>query len=159
MIDRYLISCYLDFMEICYPDIFPGFILKKGHTLFFKKTPGFDAELDVKDDEREKDEDDKKFFLCKVCRQLITPYETKINIDGHHRHTFVNPAGIEYSIGCFSSADGCYETGIPTVQYTWFPGYRWCYALCSKCRSHLGWSYKSSNSGFYGLILENLIVS
>ncbi len=146
-------------MEIVYPDIFSGYGINGGFTVFFKQPTGFNADLDMSLDEREKDEDDKKFFLCKICRNSITPYETKINIDGHHRHTFVNPAGIEYSIGCFSSADGCYETGIPTGEYTWFPGYRWSYALCSKCRNHLGWRYNSSGNSFYGLILENLVVS
>ena len=123
----------------------------------FDENQSFDSDIDIKDDEKERDE--KRFFLCKICRNAITEYETKINVEGHHVHIFTNPADIEYSIGCFSSANGCYTTGVPTSRFTWFPGFRWSYALCSKCRNHMGWSYKSSLSSFFGLILDNLIVN
>lgn len=116
-----------------------------------------DIEYKIKDEDEKKEE--KRYFLCKLCRNTITSYETKINVNGHHSHSFINPAGIEYNIGCFSSASGCNAMGQPTSEFTWFPGFSWSYAICTKCMIHMGWSYQSSGSVFYGLILDNLIVS
>ncbi len=63
-----------------------------------------------------------------------------------------------YSVfGCFSDASGCLVYGIPTSEYTWFTGYRWNYAHCAACLSHLGWFYQSDSDGFFGLILDKLM--
>ena len=100
---------------------------------------------------------EKKKIICKVCRYLITSPDQKIQVNGTHHHIFHNPAGLSFEIGCFSSANGCVNYGTPTLEYTWFNGFTWRYALCSHCYLHLGWFYQSSVSGFYGLILNNLL--
>jgi len=96
-------------------------------------------------------------LLCIGCLNLITTQGAAIPVCSQHRHTFRNPAGIVYEIGCFSSARGCMNAGEPSVEYTWFPGYSWCYSMCAKCSVHLGWLYQSGDSYFYGLILKRLI--
>lgn len=93
---------------------------------------------------------------CKNCGLTITSEKEVVNVCGKHRHVFTNPAGIVYEIGCFASAKGCFTMGEPTLEYTWFPGYAWCYANCAKCSSHLGWQFRSGEHRFFGLILERL---
>ena len=100
---------------------------------------------------------EKKKILCKVCHHLITFSDQKIPVNGTHHHIFHNPAGLVFEIGCFSLATGCVNYGTPTLEYTWFNGFTWRYALCSHCHLHLGWFYQSSASCFYGLILSNLL--
>lgn len=107
-------------------------------------------------DERGTEEGKEPCIICRFCSHVITTPDTMMDIDGGHCHTFTNPLGVTYSIGCFSAAKGCVNTGDPTLEFTWFPGFAWEYALCGNCRSHLGWYYRSGESGFYGLILNNL---
>ena len=99
----------------------------------------------------------KEFILCRSCSHIITSFDRKIEIDGQHAHTFTNPAGIVYRIGCFSEASGCFNFGEPTEEFTWFPGFAWSYANCLKCFMHLGWFFQSGDRHFYGLILNHLI--
>ncbi len=82
-----------------------------------------------------------------------------ITIQGQHSHTFTNPAGILYTIGCFSKADGCIVHGMPTTEFTWFEGFRWSIALCGGCLIHLGWFYQSGSEAFFGMILDRLVES
>ncbi|MDM8517965.1 cereblon family protein, partial [Desulfobacterales bacterium HSG16] len=61
-------------------------------------------------------------------------------------------------IGCFSAAFGCARSGVPTSEYTWFAGFSWCFAMCSKCQIHLGWHFLAEgDKNFYGLILNQLV--
>lgn len=95
-------------------------------------------------------------ILCKFCQHPITSSQKKIEVNGQYHHIFSNPIGITYEIGCFSSANGCINEGAPTLEYTWFTGFAWRFALCSNCYAHLGWFYQSDNDSFYALILESL---
>jgi hypothetical protein len=70
--------------------------------------------------------------------------------------TFMNPAAVVYTILCFSEAIGCDVRGIPTDEYTWFPGYTWAYALCGGCEIHLGWCFEGSAGSFFGLIHDRV---
>lgn len=99
----------------------------------------------------------KKNILCKTCGNPITSDDAGVAINGSHEHTFMNPRGVVFRIGCFSRAGGCHLMGSSTDEYTWFPGFRWCYVICSGCLSHLGWHYQSGGSGFFGLILDQLV--
>lgn len=107
---------------------------------------------------KEKTPDKDPLIRCKSCGNTITSTDSVISISGLHRHTFKNPAGIYYDIGCFSSARGCFNMGEPSLEFTWFPGYAWCYSVCGKCFVHMGWFYRAAggDSGFYGLILNRL---
>lgn len=96
------------------------------------------------------------FILCRICGNRITTLDAIIRMNGRHRHTCTNPAGVTFEIGCFSSASGCLIHGVPTYEYTWFEGYMWSLAFCSRCTMHLGWYYQSGEEGFFGLILDRL---
>ena len=106
--------------------------------------------------EEETEEED--YILCRQCRQIISTPAERIVVQGAHRHTFANPQGIIFHIGCFRSVRGCGFIGPLTAEFTWFRGFRWRVALCNACLTHLGWMFSSSsNERFSGLILDRLI--
>ena len=81
----------------------------------------------------------------------------------------MNPAGVTFHIGCFASAIGCTIVGPDSLEYPWFPGFAWRYAMCASCGQHLGWNFRrarqpgnrdsagdSGDSFFFGLIVDRL---
>lgn len=100
--------------------------------------------------------EEKELLYCAYCLNLITSGDQRIRI-GSHEHTFSNPAGIMFRIGCFQNAQGSVTHGIPIEEFTWFKGFQWCMAHCSGCLKHIGWQYtRSGQEGFWGLILNML---
>ena len=102
-----------------------------------------------------KTEEEKRLF-CAGCRHVITNVDERIVIQGGHEHSFTNPHGYRFNIGCFGQAAGCGATGEETDEWSWFSGFRWRIALCANCQQHLGWLFRASDEGFYGLILNRL---
>ena len=104
--------------------------------------------------------EERERLLCAVCGYPITTRDAAIAVAEKHLHTFFNPAGVLYEIGCFREADGCITVGEPTTDFSWFPGYGWLYTACARCTSHLGWRFESVNGphGFHGLILKRLVM-
>jgi hypothetical protein len=103
------------------------------------------------------DAGEERSLLCAVCGAGITSRGTVTEIDGSHRHTFVNPHSYVFEIGCFSAAPGCADLGEPTTEHTWFPGFGWCFSVCANCGVHLGWRFSSvAGAVFWGLILKQL---
>ncbi len=110
-----------------------------------------------KEEHAESGDKNENAIRCKNCGFRICGPEQRMDRDGHHMHVFNNPAGYVFEIGCFSSAPGCAVRGEPTMEFTWFPGFAWRFALCANCFAHLGWLYLSgSGRSFYGLILANI---
>jgi hypothetical protein len=107
-------------------------------------------------DEQEKDPVLGDKILCRQCLQLITSVTERIEIQGSHRHTFTNPAGLLFQIGCFRRVKGCEPASPPEAEWSWFRGYIWQVVLCCSCSTHMGWRYKGSGDSFYGLILDRL---
>jgi hypothetical protein len=101
--------------------------------------------------------DEEAYIVCRQCRQAITRNEERFSIQGAHRHTFANPHGLVFEIGCFRAAIGCGYAGPASDEFTWFAGYRWRVCFCSNCLTHLGWLFTSPGDGFHGLILERLL--
>ena len=97
-----------------------------------------------------------RLILCANCGNPITTSESVITVDGEHIHSFTNPSGITYDIGCFASADGCAVFEETTTEATWFEGFSWSGSICSNCFTHLGWLYESEDHIFFGLIVDNL---
>jgi hypothetical protein len=95
-------------------------------------------------------------LYCFVCGRIVTQARYRISVDGTHRHSFTNPGGYRFEIGCFREAQGCEQTGEFTDFYSWFTGYAWRYAMCRSCRVHLGWVYKGEGDSFFGLVLDRL---
>ncbi len=99
----------------------------------------------------------KEHLVCAACGHRITSEAERIAVAGKHAHTFANPQGLRFHIGCFREAPGCRDRGPGSVEYTWFAGYAWTIAVCAKCTSHLGWRYRDpAGNGFFGLILQRL---
>ncbi len=95
---------------------------------------------------------------CRNCRHRITTADHRKIMNGSHRHVFNNPAGVLFEIGLFDAAEGCAAVGRPTMEFTWFSGHAWRFALCGNCGIHLGWLYTGSGEGgFFGLILEMIV--
>lgn len=112
-----------------------------------KKKPGF----------REAGKDtEKQNLCCAVCRNMITSRDDAIQIEGAHQHTKLNPEGHKFLIRCFSLGASCRYKGDASTFNTWFGGYSWRFAHCSKCDVQLGWFFQGKEQ-FLGLIQEQLI--
>jgi hypothetical protein len=98
---------------------------------------------------------DDPVLRCRACGRPVARHEDRIEVSGAHAHTFVNPAGIIFDVGCFDRAAGCVPVGAPSAFFSWFPGYAWRAAVCVGCLVHLGWSY-GERPDFWGLILTKL---
>ena len=106
---------------------------------------------------RLKEQQPDRWLYCRTCGAVIVHKSERIVMLGAHNHTFTNPSGMAFNIGCFASVIGCIQFGEETKEYTWFPGYAWILALCSGCGSHLGWRFRGGGTQFHGLILDQLI--
>jgi hypothetical protein len=106
----------------------------------------------------EESPEEEAYILCRDCLHPITRPAERISVDGQHRHTFANPHGIVFEIGCFRSAQGCGTVGPGSDEFTWFAGHHWRVCVCVTCLVHLGWRFDSPNGNtFFGLILDRLI--
>jgi len=101
-------------------------------------------------------EKDEEAIRCAVCGLRITSQKESVSVSGSTEPVFTNPFGYVFKINSFKQAPGCGGAGEYTLENTWFPGFRWRYALCLSCRVHLGGHYLSDDSSFFGLIVGNL---
>jgi hypothetical protein len=117
-----------------------------------------DRPADVREPERRDapDDDDGRILVCAACLQAVTTTSARIEMSGGHAHTFSNPHGIVFHIGCFAVAPGCGVASESSTLHTWFPGYAWQIAVCRGCGEHLGWLFRSGDSCFHGLIFDRL---
>ena len=100
--------------------------------------------------------DDERKIFCVYCNNLITKQNYQIKKNQSHKHTFPNPHGIVFEIGCFKEAPGCTVLKESSNEFSWFSGYSWRIVICSSCLNHLGWLFTSNSNSFFGLILEKL---
>ena len=96
------------------------------------------------------------WLKCAQCGRRIARDADRIEVNDKHEHTFINPAGVIYKIGCFSSAPGVSEVGPASAEFAWFRGHLWRCVCCSDCETHLGWTFTSDAARFVGLILDQL---
>jgi hypothetical protein len=119
------------------------------------------ADAPVADDEEKtkpaETEGGREILACASCRRPITSGAARIRVGDAHAHSFVNPHGLEFRIGCFGLASGLLTIGDPETFWSWFPGYAWQIEVCAACHQHLGWEFRSSDHRFHGLILDRLI--
>ncbi len=106
-------------------------------------------------DQDESESGQQKALLCTVCQAPITTSKERLEKKGKHLHTFFNPAGIVYEIGCFRRAPGCLVYGVPSSEFAWFSGYSWQVVYCRRCHQHLGWKFIADEE-FFGLIVSKL---
>jgi len=97
-------------------------------------------------------------IYCRHCLKLISRQDQGIEVQGAHRHTFANPHGMIFEIGCFLSAEGCLTSGPSTRDFSWFKGFSWQVAVCRGCLLQVGWLFSSAGAeAFYALILDRLL--
>ena len=118
-----------------------------------------EGDIDVVEKEApEPSPEEEEYIICRQCRQAITRPQERISIQGSHRHTFANPHGIVFEIGCFKDTSGCGYAGAATDEFSWFAGYSWRICFCSMCLTHLGWLFSASSGDiFHALILDRII--
>lgn len=76
---------------------------------------------------------------------------------GKSEHTFANPHGFFYTLGCFDRAPGCLYESKSSNEFSWFTGYLWQIAHCGHCDTHLGWRFEAPHEAFWALILNRLV--
>lgn len=108
------------------------------------------------DDKVEDVPKEERRLFCANCRNLITSQDDRISVQGGQEHTFTNPHGYVFHIGCFRQTRGCAHAGEETSAWSWFRGFTWCITLCANCDTHLGWRFQAPDDQFYGLILNRL---
>jgi len=97
-------------------------------------------------------------IVCASCHGTITSRRHRMATHGSHEHRFMNPSGYLFHFGCFREAIGCRVVGPDSLEYAWFPGFAWRFALCGQCGQHLGWHFRSDGQdSFFGLILDRLL--
>jgi len=96
-------------------------------------------------------------LACAGCLRPVTSAAARIEVAGAHAHTFANPAGIQFHIGCFSRTTGCVTAGEPSTYWSWFAGYSWQVEHCAGCAEHLGWLFRGDAHLFHGLVLDRLV--
>jgi hypothetical protein len=112
----------------------------------------------VAEEVEEKAPEEEKYILCRQCQQVITSPADRISVQGSHQHTFANPHGIVFEIGCFKTVVGMGYAGSASDEFSWFAGYRWQVGFCAMCLTHLGWLFiANSGDSFNGLILDRLL--
>lgn len=117
-----------------------------------------DKKISIRSKDHPDSSDGGEIIRCRFCRSRITSTSQMIEVNGGHHHTFANPHGKVFSIGCFAAAPGSITHGPASTDCTWFAGYSWRFSLCYNCLVHIGWKYESHMSGsFFGLILANLL--
>ncbi len=125
-----------------------------------KLTPGTQT-LPKGAEEPEGTTEEERWLRCAACGARITPERARIDVNGSHEHSFMNPTGLRFVVACFSVAPGCVDEGERSTVWTWFPGRAWQIALCKACGAHLGWSFHAASGAeaapFHGLVRERLV--
>lgn len=75
-------------------------------------------------------------------------------IDGATDHTRTNPAGEQFALRCYATADGAAPGGPATDEHTWFSGHTWRRLFCKQCSTHVGWQFRSRTQVFVALIAD-----
>jgi hypothetical protein len=95
-------------------------------------------------------------WLCAWCLNRVANDKDRFSYEGKHEFAFSNPERMRFAIITFSQTLGCRQTGVPTLDHTWFPGHAWSYCQCDRCGQHLGWYYTGQHQ-FAGLIKDRIV--
>jgi hypothetical protein len=107
------------------------------------------------DDPRTRERDDRA-VVCDGCGHAVSSTAARIDVAGRHEHRCVNPHGFVFRIGCYREAPGMARRGLAVAEHSWFSGYAWQIALCSRCSAHLGWAFSGASPSFYALIVDRV---
>ncbi|KAI7725231.1 hypothetical protein M8C21_005637 [Ambrosia artemisiifolia] len=83
---------------------------------------------------------------CRSCETLIANRSDMLvmSTDGP-LGAYVNPSGYVHEIMTLLKASGLALIGVPTEEYSWFPGYAWTVAYCATCEYQMGWLFTATN--------------
>lgn len=107
------------------------------------------------------------YFDCKRCKTRIASYSDIFAMaKGNVNANYCNPAGYIHET---LTVNKTVEKSVsmvdrPSTDFSWFPGYAWQIAVCSKCSSHIGWKFVAVTKNlkpkaFFGLSCKSLVVS
>lgn len=103
--------------------------------------------------------EEEQWIVCRKCQSQITRPSERTMVNGAHQHTFANPSGIVFEIGCFLKVRNCTLVGHPSTDFPWFTGHSWQITVCAGCLTHLGWMFSNQQGQqFYGLIIDRITV-
>ncbi|KAI3738030.1 hypothetical protein L2E82_28048 [Cichorium intybus] len=82
---------------------------------------------------------------CKSCQTIIASRSDMLvmSSDGP-LGAYVNPSGYVHEIMTLLKANGLALLGVPTEEYSWFPGYAWTIAYCATCEYQMGWLFTAT---------------
>jgi len=95
-------------------------------------------------------------WLCAWCLNRVANERARFKYEGRDEFAFLNPQGIRFEIITFAETLGCRQSGVPTLEHTWFPGHAWSFCQCARCGQHLGWYYAGQHD-FAGLIKPRIV--
>jgi cereblon len=106
------------------------------------------------------------YFKCKRCNNSIAVYADIFAMaKGNVNANYCNPAGyIHETLTVQKTIENALRlVDRPSTDFSWFPGYSWQIAVCSKCSIHVGWKFSSvvkhlKPKSFFGLSNKSLIV-
>jgi hypothetical protein len=104
----------------------------------------------------EKDFEEPADLVCARCAEPVTSDAEWMEVGGARQHTFANPHGFFFRIGCFARARALQARGLWSDEWSWFPPCSWQIRVCARCDEHLGWAFRSEARSFFGLILDRL---
>jgi hypothetical protein len=110
----------------------------------------------LSDDAAARVDDDRRVY-CRACAGFVALSQARLSVNGAQEHSFVNPEGLMFRIGCFAEAPGLSPLGEPSSHWTWFTGFSWQAGVCAGCGTHLGWSYRNASLRFVALILDRVV--
>lgn len=116
-------------------------------------TPDADIELD---EDLSNHAGSNKRIICAACGAHITDSSFLTEVQGNTSHSFFNPHGYVFQIECYYKAPGCFSTGVPRAEFSWFAGFAWQISVCSTCSEHLGWLFTGDGPSFFGLIRNKI---
>jgi cereblon len=90
----------------------------------------------------------RKVILCRRCGGELSEAAAVFSMTpSGPAGVFVNPHGFLHEVLTVRRAKNLLRLGLPTTEFTWYPGYAWEIALCAGCREHVGWAFTTVGEG------------
>lgn len=92
--------------------------------------------------------DDSGKITCRLCSAELSRMSEVFTAPGSDgaRQVFANPTGRVFEVLTVLRANGALALGEGTSEFTWFAGYTWRIAVCSRCGHHIGWAFAAADA-------------
>ncbi|KAK3914097.1 Protein cereblon [Frankliniella fusca] len=107
--------------------------------------------------------DKPSILCCNHCSQTIASQQDVFSMSAEGlQGTYVNSHGFVHDTITIRKATGVLlQNRPPSTEFSWFPGYGWTIAACSRCHRHVGWKFTATNpttipDKFWGLCRRSL---